>query len=64
MLLGGKEQLLLLCFHFVECVHVRSVYVQVCVHVWRPEADISCLPLLLSTLLVSDGLSLNPPLTG
>lgn len=56
MLLGGKEQLILLCFHFVECVHVRSVYVQVCVqvcvHVWRPEADISCLPLLLSTLLV------------
>lgn len=36
-----------------------SVHVTVCTHVWRPEIDTVCLPQLLSTLFLRQGLSLN-----
>lgn len=38
-----------LIFLFILCV--VSVHILICAHVWRPEADISCLLQLFSTLI-------------
>lgn len=49
------------CIYVVYMFMCLRVYVHT--YAWRPDGNIRCLPQLLSTLLLGQGLSLNPEVT-